>query len=58
MILLVIGWDVAVAGEGVPIGVIGIGTQGTCVCVRVRSVVGGRMAHMEMYARKTCTDSG
>ena len=46
------------AGEGVPIGVIEIGTPGTCVCVRVRSVVGGRMAHMEMFARKTCTDSG
>ena len=24
------------AGEGVPIGVIGIGTPGTCICARVR----------------------
>ena len=46
------------ASADVPIGVIGIGTPGTCVCVRVRSVVGGRMEHMEMYARKTCADSG
>lgn len=45
-------------GEGVPIGVIGIGTPGTCVCVRVRSVVGGRMAHIEILARRTCADSG
>ena len=46
------------AGEGVPIGVIEIGTPGTCVCARVRSVVGGWFTHIEMFARKTCTDSG
>ena len=46
------------ASADVPIGVIGIGTPGTCVCVRVRSVVGGWFTHIEMFARKTCADSG
>ena len=46
------------AGEGVPIGVIEIGTPGACVCARVRGVVGGWIAHIETFARRACADSG
>lgn len=55
-----IGLEVAVASAGVPIGVIGIFTQGACVCASVRGVgmLDGWIAHIGMYARRTCADSG
>ena len=52
----------AVAGEGVPIGVIGIRYARARVYVRVCVVwvcgMNGWMAHIEMLARRTCADSG
>ena len=52
------GWQVAVSCSGVPMGVVGIGAPGACVCARMCCVVGGWIAHIEMLARRTCADSG
>ena len=39
------------AGEGVPIGVIGMDTPGACVCARVRGLVSGWMGGAYRDAR-------
>ena len=46
------------AGEGVPIGVIEIGTPGACVCARGVGMWDGWLEYIGMYARRTCAYSG